>query len=185
MRPASTIPHPFEGFNPFDRRVVRMDRSAEDHPGRVSAFENTSVQIPSTLSARLRAALRCRSNWAQLAKFAVVGATGYVVNLLVFAICVHLAGIDYRLAAAIAFVVAVANNFLLNRVWTFAADHTAARVEAGRFFVVSLVSFGFTLLVLQALVEAGTPRVVAEAVAIVVATPLNFVGNKLWTFRHA
>jgi putative flippase GtrA len=150
----------------------------------VSTLENTSVPIPSGLSVRLRDGVRRRSNWAQLCKFAAVGASGYVVNLVVFAICVHGVGIDYRLAAAIAFTVAVANNFLLNRLWTFASDRSAARTEALRFFVVSLVSFGFTLLVLQALVEAGTPRVLGEAVAIAVATPLNFVGNKLWTFRR-
>ena len=29
---------------------------------------------------------------------------------------------------------------------------------------------------------AGVPEVLAQAIAIVVSTPLNFVGNKIWSF---
>jgi putative flippase GtrA len=31
---------------------------------------------------------------------------------------------------------------------------------------------------------AGLGKLSAQAVAIVVVTPLNFVGNKLWSFRR-
>jgi putative flippase GtrA len=38
--------------------------------------------------------------------------------------------------------------------------------------------------VLHLLVQAGLGEVVAQAIAIVLVTPVNFVGNKLWSFRH-
>jgi putative flippase GtrA len=39
--------------------------------------------------------------------------------------------------------------------------------------------------VLEVLVSvAGVPEVPAQAVAIVCATPLNFLGNRLWSFRR-
>ncbi|HWI08920.1 MAG TPA: GtrA family protein [Solirubrobacteraceae bacterium] len=133
---------------------------------------------------RVRAGLRKPANWLQLVRFGVVGASGYVVNLVVFALLVHAAGIDYKLAAAGAFVVALTNNFIWNRLWTFRASEGHAGFQAARFCVVSLVAFGVNLVVLYALVEAiGVSEVPAQALAIAAATPLNFIGNKLWSFR--
>ena len=133
---------------------------------------------------RLRAALRHPANWLQLIRFGAVGASGYVVNLAVFTLAVHGAGFGYGAAATMAFVVALANNFVWNRAWTFKAGDGHAGFQAVRFVVVSLVAFGFSLLVLFMLVElAGVAKVPAQAVAIVAATPLNFLGNKLWSFR--
>lgn len=136
--------------------------------------------------ARVRAGLRKPSNWLQLVRFATVGASGYAVNLVVFTLLVHPAGVDYKLAAVAAFVVALANNFVWNRAWTFAdAGGGHAGFQAARFCVVSLVAFGFNLLVLFALVEwLGMGKVSAQAIAIAAATPLNFLGNKLWSFSR-
>jgi putative flippase GtrA len=135
--------------------------------------------------ARVSAALRHTPNWIQLVRFAVVGASGYVVNLGVFTLLVHGASVDYKLAAVAAFVVALTNNFAWNRAWTFSdASGGHAGFQAARFCVVSLVAFGFNLVVLFALVEGlGMEKVPAQAIAIAAATPLNFLGNKLWSFR--
>ena len=133
---------------------------------------------------RVRAGLRKPANWLQLVRFGIVGASGYVVNLVVFALLVHAVGIDYKLAAAGAFVVALSNNFIWNRLWTFRASDGHAGFQAARFCLISLVAFGFNLIVLYTLVEAvGVAEVPAQALAIAAATPLNFIGNKLWSFR--
>ena len=134
---------------------------------------------------RVRIALRQPANWLQLLRFATVGASGYVVNLVIFTLAVHGAGFGYALAATLAFIVALANNFVWNRLWTFKAADGHAGFQAARFIVVSLCAFTFNLLVLFALVEfAGMAKVPAQAIAIAAATPLNFVGNKLWSFRR-
>jgi putative flippase GtrA len=134
--------------------------------------------------ARVRAALSQSHNWWQLIRFAAVGASGYVVNLLVFTAAVHGAGFGYVLAAVMAFIVALANNFFWNRAWTFKAHDGHAGFQAARFVVVSLGAFAFNLLLLFALVEfAAMEKVPAQAIAIVAATPLNFLGNKLWSFK--
>jgi dolichol-phosphate mannosyltransferase len=143
---------------------------------------STTVEVP--LGARVRHGVRRGHNWLQLVRFATVGASGYVVNLAVFAICVHALSIDYRIAAVIAFVVSVMNNFWLNRHWTFDARHEHPMFQAVRFFVVSVIAFGFTYVVLLVLVEgAGLSKVVAQAIAIAAGTPLSFLGQKLWSFR--
>jgi putative flippase GtrA len=142
----------------------------------------TTVELP--FRARVRHGIRRTHNWIQLVRFAAVGASGYVVNLVVFAACVHLLGIDYRMSAVIAFLVSVTNNFWLNRHWTFDAKHHHPIEQGARFFAVSLLTFGFTYMVLVALVSStGLEKVVAQAIAIAAGTPLSFLGQKLWSFR--
>ena len=142
----------------------------------------SAVELP--FRVRLRHGVRQTQNWLQLIRFATVGASGYVVNLGVFAGCVHLLSIDYRVSAVIAFVVSVINNFWLNRHWTFAARHHHPILQAVRFFAVSLVAFAFTYVVLIVLVDsAGVSKVLAQAMAIAAGTPLSFIGQKLWSFR--
>jgi putative flippase GtrA len=128
--------------------------------------------------------MRRPANWLQLVRFALVGGTGFVVNLLVYTLLVHPLGIDYRAASVAAWLVAVLNNFVLNRHWTFDAREGRARFQAIRFLVVSLVAEVFSLLLLTLLVEdAGLAKVSAQALAVAASMPLNFLGNKLWSFR--
>jgi putative flippase GtrA len=134
---------------------------------------------------RVRAmrALRARHNWVQLAEFCVVGASGYAVNLAVYSLALIALGLDYRIAATISFLVAVTNNYLWNRFWTFHDQRGHFGLQGMRFFVVSVSVYAANLLLLWLFVQIGIGKVVAQACAIVLVTPVNFVGNKLWSFR--
>jgi dolichol-phosphate mannosyltransferase len=149
------------------------------------AGADTAIEPPRLRAqARVGQALRQRSNWAQLVRFGLVGASGYVINLAVFAAAVHGASLDKGIAATAAFVVALSNNFVWNRLWTFRAGAGHAGFQAARFCVVSLAAFAFNLVVLYALVDGfGVAEVPGQAIAIVAATPMNFIGNKLWSVR--
>jgi putative flippase GtrA len=145
------------------------------------------AQQPSAvLTARARAgrALRRPANWVQLAKFGAVGATGYVVNLAVYTALLRGAGWHYAYAATVSFLVAVTNNYVWNRVWTFRHQRGHVAFQGLRFFVVALVAYLANLGILSALIALGMNKVLAQAIAIVLVTPLNFVGNKLWSFRR-
>jgi putative flippase GtrA len=136
-----------------------------------------------SLVRRVHLGTRKPANWMQLVKFALVGGSGYVVNLVVFALLAEVAGLHHIPAAVGAFCVAVTNNFLLNRHWTFRARDGHAGFQAARFFAVSLVGLAFNLVVLELLVSvAELPEVPAQALAVAMAMPVNFIGNKLWTF---
>jgi putative flippase GtrA len=139
---------------------------------------------PHAVHLRVRAGLRKPHNWLQLIKFCAVGASGYVVNLCVFAVCVGPLDLHHLIAATLAFVVAVMNNFWWNRHWTFQAREGHAAFQAARFFTVSIGAFLFAAAVLEFLVSVvGVLELPAQAISIVVATPLNFIGNKMWSFR--
>jgi putative flippase GtrA len=124
------------------------------------------------------------ANWLQLVRFGLVGGIGFVVNVAVYTLFVHSVGVDYRLANILAWLVAVVNNFVLNRHWTFDARDGHARSQAIRFLLVSLAAEAFSLALLTLFVEvAGVAKVPAQALAVAGSMPLNFLGNKLWSFR--
>jgi len=99
--------------------------------------------------------VRHRSNWIQLFRFALVGASGVLINLLVVVICDQLGpdpesiAIDlpvtdfnvrwYHVFSTLAFLVANLWNFQLNRWWTFrSTKHAAWRHEYPPFLAVGL-----------------------------------------------
>jgi putative flippase GtrA len=140
------------------------------------------LDVPARRS-RAHAALRHRGNWEQLGKFCAVGALGYLINLAVYDGLIH-AGLHYLLAATCSFFVAVTSNYVWNRIWTFRQHRAGVMAQGMRFLVVSLASLGANLLVLHVLITLGAGKLVGQAIAIVVVTPLNFVGNRLWSFRR-
>jgi putative flippase GtrA len=144
--------------------------------------EDTAVEMRPHV--RLLDGLRRPENWLQLVRFGIVGGVGFVVNVAVYALFVHSVGLEYHVANVIAWLVAVVNNFVLNRHWTFDAREGRAHRQAIRFLVVSLVAEALSLLLLTVLVEAASvSKIPAQALAVACSMPLNFVGNKLWSFR--
>ena len=142
------------------------------------------VEGTTGLGTRAGQALRRPHNWLQLAKFCAVGATGYVVNLAVFTVLYEVFTVHYRPAAVVSFCVAVTNNYLWNRFWTFRGDRGHFYYQGLRFFIVAWCALAANLLVLEALVRLGLDPLPAQAIAIILVTPVNFIGNKLWSFRR-
>ena len=135
------------------------------------------------MSARVRQGMRRSHNWVQLVKFCLVGGSGYVVNLIVFTVAFEAGNLHHLLAAGAAFAVAVTNNFWWNRHWTFGAREGHAGFQAARFLAVSVGAFLVAAAILELLVTGwGVSEIPAQAVSVVAATPLNFVGNKMWSF---
>ena len=145
-------------------------------------MQRSSAPRASDALARTRGALGRPQNWLQLARFCMVGASGFAVNLGVYAVLVHGVGLHYLLAATGSFLVAVTSNYTWNRLWTFRRERGHVGYQGLRFLIVSTIALGANLLVLYLLVELGAGTVPAQAAAIVLVTPLNFVGNKLWSF---
>jgi dolichol-phosphate mannosyltransferase len=156
-------------------------RTGRDYPA--VTVESSEAPIYGEYSpARVRAGLRKRSNWEQLVKFCLVGASGYVVNLAVYTLLLDGAGLHYISAAVGSFLVAVTSNYTWNRLWTFRSQRGGVAYQGARFLIVSSMALLANLAVLHVLVSVGLGEVIAQAIAIVIVTPVNFVGNKLWSF---
>jgi putative flippase GtrA len=137
----------------------------------------------SEIAYRIGAAARRPASWMQLLKFGLVGGSGYLINLAAFVLLTGSFGVHHVAAAIGAFCVAVTNNFLCNRYWTFGPGEGSAHFQAARFFAVSLASLALNIAVLELLVSNHlVGDLTAQAIAVAVAMPFNFLGNKLWTF---
>ena len=72
---------------------------------------------------------------------------------------------------------------MLNRIWTFGPGEGRVAFQAARFVAVSVASLMINLVALEILVAgAGMGELPAQAIAVAIAMPFNFIGNKLWTF---
>ena len=110
----------------------------------------------------------------------MVGGSGYVVNLIVFALLITLTSAHYAVAALCAFVVAWTNNFFLNKYWTFKLGRLTIREQAVRYLLVSLVALGLNEIILYFLVQADLNKILAQALAIALVTPVSFLLTRRW-----
>jgi putative flippase GtrA len=159
---------------------------------RTAATTAVAIQVPEPFASppgwvtrmqRIRLGLAKSSNWVQLVKFALVGASGYGVNLVAFAVLISV-GVHYGIASVGAFTVAVTSNYCWNRLWTFRADRGGVVHQGVRFFALAIAVLGGNLVVLSTLVALGVAELPSQAVAVALGMPVNFVGNKLWTFSR-
>jgi putative flippase GtrA len=155
-----------------------------------TAVRAPAVRAPALRAARLLALVRVpdprratRSDWAELVRFCMVGASGWVINLAVFTTLFGIAGVHYLASAVGAFSVAWASNFVWNKFWTFQRHRLSALHQAVRYLLVSLLALGLNLILLYLLVAAGAPEVPSQAAAIVAVTPVSFLLNRRWSFR--
>jgi putative flippase GtrA len=125
----------------------------------------------------------------QFVKFGIVGATGFVVNLVVFTalqrvIPNHAQALQFYIIYSIAYLAGGISNYYLNRVWTFRSTGHAVK-EGAQFLTVSVVSLfvglGVSALVAPMLGHGHKTWFVGTVAGIFV----NFFVNKYWTFRNA
>jgi dolichol-phosphate mannosyltransferase len=131
--------------------------------------------------------ITARRGLRQFVKFGIVGASGFIVNLVVFTVLQrvvpnHSASAQYTTIYSIAFLTGGVSNYFLNRVWTFRSKGHAGK-EGVQFLSVSalalLVGLGVSALVAPYLGHGHRTWFVATCAGIVV----NFFLNKYWTFR--
>jgi len=120
---------------------------------------------------------------AQPARFLVVGAAGYGINLATFAVLVA-AGTRYVLASVVSYLVSNALMYLGNRYFTFRLGNDGFWSAYSRYLLVGLVVVALNAVVLALLVEgAGLDETLAQALSLLAVTPVAFVLFKRWTFR--
>jgi dolichol-phosphate mannosyltransferase len=124
----------------------------------------------------------------QFVKFGIVGASGFVVNLIVFTLLQRLVPhheqpAQYYVIYSVAFLTGGISNYYFNRNWTFRSSGHAF-VEGSQFLTVSALALGVGLGV-SALVSPYLGHGHKTwFVATVSGMFVNFFLNKYWTFKH-
>ena len=116
-------------------------------------------------------------------RFGTVGVLQNALNVAVFAAATGL-GVEYRLAAVLAGLVAFVASFLLNRHWTFMQRSAPIHHQGARYLLVFASAIALGVVLLTFFVEvAGLPEVLAQVAAILVVAPASFLAQRTWVFR--
>ncbi len=120
-------------------------------------------------------------------RFAIVGASGVVVNLVSFTKFMDM-GLSKFIASPLAIELSIITNFLLNNFWTFRSrdNDDKIHIRGLKFNVVSFASLGVsyaTFLALSQIDPNGIPQL-HQAAGIVPATLINYFLNSYWTFKE-
>ena len=117
-------------------------------------------------------------------KFGLVGLSGVVVDFFVTWLCKEKLGINKYVANAIGFSLAVINNFLLNRYWTFEDNMQAATEQFLKFSLIALVGLAinsFLLFVILKYIKINF--YITKLLVIGLVFFWNFFMNYLFTFH--
>jgi dolichol-phosphate mannosyltransferase len=119
-------------------------------------------------------------------QFAVVGASGTLVNLGVFTAALH-GGLNKYVASAAAIEISIIWNFFLNNYWTFKERKTRdrTRIKGLKYNLVSLATLGVSFATFSAM-SLWVPRAplqLDQLIGIIPAVLVNYFLNSYWTFR--
>ena len=121
---------------------------------------------------------------SQLLKFALVGITGMGLDFGTTWLLKEKIKINKFLANAAGFSIAVINNFLLNKYWTFDNQNPIATEQFVKFLVISIVGLGINSLLLFILLKKIKGNFyLVKLVVIGLVFFWNFSANYLYTFK--
>ena len=139
-------------------------------------------QLPSSTGRLSRAWVRRETRHA--VKYGLVGVTNVTIDFTLYAALVFL-GLWYPLAKTVSLVVATANGYTLNRIWTFRAG-SHCNIMLSKYVTVQALCLAGNLALLIPLVEiGGLHKVTAQAIVLPIIALASFLAQRLWTFRNA
>ena len=120
----------------------------------------------------------------QFVKFAIVGASGTIINFIVAHALEKSTALGWFADFSIGFMAGGVSNYFLNRIWTFGSRRNPL-IEGAQFLAVSAVALIAGNVVIAAAQRAGFHHFTLTWLAATAAGVfINFFLNKYWTFRH-
>ena len=121
----------------------------------------------------------------RLAKFSAVGATGITVQIVALFFLLHVAGLHYLAATALAVEASVLHNFIWHRKWTWADRPRAGVVQMLLRFNLTngILCLTANLALMFVFVDkAGLDAYIANLAAIAICSLLNFFLSDRFVF---
>lgn len=123
-------------------------------------------------------------DFVQLVKYVLIGVLGLVVDFGIYTILTHFK-MNAEIANIISSTCGIINNFLWNSYTNFKV-HDRMILRFISYFIVGQITTVFTTVSLFIFVtKLGYPHLIVKIVATFVATLIQFVINKVVTFRKA
>ena len=126
-------------------------------------------------------------SWIQFLNFCIVGVSNFLVNYIVFIVCIRVFGMVYHLANVFAFIISVFNAFFWNDRYVFKGNKNLA--DKAKRLLKTYISYALTgLLLIEVLlfIELDVCHIsefIAPVINLFITTPINFLLNKFWAFK--
>ena len=154
---------------------------------------NDTIKIPKTYSLQIRVQSALFTNLAvvcsrkQFVKFGLVGVSNTAVSMAVYYIFLWISPDLYMVGSILGTILSIANAFFWNDKFVFTGNANDWRSKLKRLGK-TYVSYGGTSVLSNVLlwIEVAffsVSKSIAPIVNLLVTIPLNFVINKLWTFK--
>lgn len=119
----------------------------------------------------------------QMVKFGLVGVANTAITLSVIFLLTKFFSVPYVAANAVGYIAGLTNSYLMNRIWTFRSKGSYAG-EGFRFILVFFFCYLMQLGALVLMKEVGRiNQDLAQVLAMVLYTLLNFILNKVFTYK--
>jgi len=121
----------------------------------------------------------------EFVKFTCVGLIGTLVNIFILYLLTDHYNVYFMLSAVVAFGVAVTINYILNKIWTFSENFNFNLINKYfNYIIVSLIALIVNLFFLYLLTKYfKIYYILSQIISIGLSLIINFIGNKIWTFR--
>ncbi|WP_329137278.1 GtrA family protein [Streptomyces sp. NBC_00670] len=118
----------------------------------------------------------------QLVRYTLIGGSGVALDMIVFLLLHNTAGLDEQWANVLSTTLGIANNFVLNALFTFERrDRLVVRFL--RFYAVGLTGIALTYLLFLVFTNAlGIDANLVKAGSLPLVLALQFVLNRKWSF---
>lgn len=148
------------------------------------SIESLLELLPSTLKVHIP--YYGKPGFAQFVRFCIVGVANTLVQLALLFVFVEYAGFGYLLATSLAFIIAVTNSFVWNRLWTFKESRRhGAHLQWAGFMGISFLGFCLNAVLMYTLVDLlGLWYMLSQFLVAFVVVFSNFLGSKYLVFRR-
>jgi putative flippase GtrA len=116
-------------------------------------------------------------------KYGIVGVANVAIDFALYALLVSV-GVWYPLAKTLSLLVATANGYTFNRLWTFRAGGHQ-NIVLTKYVTVQALCLTANLALLALLIEwGGLGKVTSQAMALPAIALASFLAQRLWTFAY-
>ncbi|MFI8181271.1 GtrA family protein [Actinacidiphila glaucinigra] len=123
-----------------------------------------------------------RADLRQLIRYALVGGSGVVLDLVAFLLLFNVLGLDEQVANIISTSLGITNNFVLNAIFTF-DKRDRLFVRFLRFYAVGLTGIALTYVLFQIFTSGlGIDANIVKAGSLPLVLATQFVLNRKWSF---
>jgi putative flippase GtrA len=125
-----------------------------------------------------------QNGFQMFAKYTMVGSIGLILDMTALYIFVEYAHIPVVLAAAMAFLIAVVNNFFWHKYWTFKDKSHHSKRQFLCFFIISLSNMGITVLGMHLFVNVlFIWYMFAKVITATIVLLWSYTANRIFTFH--